>query len=69
MATPVVSEPAQALMESRTLPDGRRNPLYRPVGYVEPAHTDVPNRVRRLCFIRYLIDELGYCTNCPLACR
>ncbi len=69
MASPDVGEPARALMESRTLSDGRRNPLYRPVRYVTPAEPDKPTRVRRLCCIRYLIDELGYCGNCPLACR
>ncbi|MFP4138362.1 MAG: siderophore-iron reductase FhuF [Halomonas sp.] len=69
MASPGVAEPAQALMERRTLPDGRRNPLYRPVRYIEPVAPDKPRRVRRLCCIRYLIGELGYCANCPLECR
>ncbi|MBB3191757.1 siderophore-iron reductase FhuF [Halomonas cerina] len=69
MASKGLAEPAQALMESRRLPDGRRNPLYRPVRYVTPAAPDQPARVRRLCCIRYLIDELGYCANCPLECR
>ncbi|ATJ83716.1 siderophore-iron reductase FhuF [Halomonas beimenensis] len=69
MASPDLAEPARALMESRSLPDGRRNPLYRPVRYVTPAAPDQPARVRRLCCIRYLIDELGYCANCPLECR
>ncbi|MBS9402146.1 siderophore-iron reductase FhuF [Halomonas sp. TRM85114] len=69
MALPGVAEPAQVLMKSRTLPDGRRNPLYRPVRYVEPVAPDRPRRVRRLCCIRYLIEGLGYCTNCPMGCR
>lgn len=69
MAGPDVGEPAQALMERRSLPDGRRNPLFRPVRYVTPADPGKPARVRRLCCIRYLIDELGYCANCPLECR
>lgn len=68
MAAPDVSEPAKALMASPTLPDGRRNPLHRPVRYVEDED-GAPRRVRRLCCIRYLIDELGVCGNCPLACR
>jgi ferric iron reductase protein FhuF len=68
MAAPDDAEPARALMESRMLPDGRRNPLYRPVRYVE-GEAERPRRVRRLCCIRYLIDELGVCGNCPLACR
>ncbi|SFU94971.1 siderophore-iron reductase FhuF [Halomonas korlensis] len=69
MALPGVSEPAQALMASRALPDGRRNPLYRPVRYVEHVAPDRPHRVRRLCCIRYLIEGLGYCANCPMGCR
>ncbi|WP_237561966.1 siderophore-iron reductase FhuF [Halomonas icarae] len=69
MASSGVAKPARALMESRTLTDGRRNPLYRPVRYVTPTKSDQPARVRRLCCIRYLIDELGYCANCPLGCR
>ncbi|MCL7939887.1 siderophore-iron reductase FhuF [Halomonas sp. ATCH28] len=68
MAAPDVGEPAEALMASRTLPDGRRNPLYRPVRYVE-GDDGAPRRLRRLCCIRYLIDELGVCGNCPLTCH
>ena len=68
MAAPDVAEPAMALVESRTLPDGRRNPLYRPVRYVERDDGSL-RRVRRLCCIRYLIEELGVCGNCPLSCR
>lgn len=68
MASKDLAEPARALMASRSLPDGRRNPLYRPVRYVEDSRSK-PRRVRRLCCIRYLIDELGVCGNCPLACR
>ncbi len=68
LATPEVTAPARQLLESRTLPDGRRNPLYRPVRYVEANETGSPRRVRRLCCLRYLIDELGVCGNCPLAC-
>ncbi len=69
MASPGAVEPARALLASRHLPDGRRNPLYQPVRYVEPAEPEAPSRIRRLCCIRYLIDELGYCANCPLECR
>lgn len=69
MAGPDVAEPARALMASRTLYDGRRNPLYQPVRYVTPTAPEAPARIRRLCCIRYLIDELGYCANCPLGCR
>ncbi|GEK73752.1 transporter [Halomonas halophila] len=69
MASAGTVDPARALITSRHLPDGRRNPLYQPVRYVEPATPEAPSRVRRQCCIRYLIDELGYCANCPLECR
>lgn len=69
MAAPDTGAPARALMACRTLPDGRRNPLFQPVRYVTPTPPDRPARVRRMCCIRYLIDDLGYCANCPLACR
>ncbi len=71
MAHPGVAAEGQRLLESRTLPDGRRNPLYQPVRYVQPAAKgDAPpepvRRVRRVCCLRYLLPELGYCGNCPL---
>ncbi|MCK2184300.1 siderophore-iron reductase FhuF [Halomonas getboli] len=69
MASANTVEPARALMASRHLPDGRRNPLHQPVRYVEPATPEAPSRIRRLCCIRYLLDDLGYCANCPLECR
>ncbi|WP_136248817.1 siderophore-iron reductase FhuF [Halomonas borealis] len=69
MASPHGAEEAHRLMASRHLADGRRNPLHRPVRYVEPTTPESPSRIRRLCCIRYLIDELDYCGNCPLECR
>lgn len=68
LALPNANASALALLESKTLSEGRRNPLYRPVRYL-PGTDDKPQRVRRLCCIRYLIGELGYCSNCPLTCR
>ncbi|WP_104205071.1 siderophore-iron reductase FhuF [Billgrantia saliphila] len=68
LAPPDANAPALAFLEAAILPDGQRNPLYRPVRY-RTADGDEPQRVRRLCCIRYLIDELGYCENCPLTCR
>ncbi|MGM0984373.1 MAG: siderophore-iron reductase FhuF [Pseudomonadota bacterium] len=68
LATADIAEPAREMLESRSLPDGRRNPLHQPVRYVE-GNDGTSRRVRRLCCIRYLIDELGVCGNCPLACR
>ncbi|EPC02198.1 hypothetical protein L861_15935 [Litchfieldella anticariensis FP35 = DSM 16096] len=65
MASPGTGEEARLLLESRQYPDGRRNPLYRPVRYIESQHSEV-QRVRKLCCLRYLLPELGYCGNCPL---
>ncbi|WP_355660389.1 siderophore-iron reductase FhuF [Halomonas salifodinae] len=69
MANPGAAEPARALLAARQLPDGRRNPLYQPVRYLADVAGGDPERRRRLCCIRYLIPELGYCGNCPLSCR
>ncbi len=69
LASPEAIDPARQLLERQTLPDGRRNPLYRPVRYVEADEPGSPRRIRRLCCLRYLIDELGVCGNCPLTCR
>ncbi len=66
MAIPITVEPARELLASSHLPDGHRNPLFRPVRYLNGANAEVPERRRRLCCIRYLIPELEYCSNCPL---
>jgi ferric iron reductase protein FhuF len=55
---------ALALMASRRLPDGRPNPLFDPVRYHDYATGS--GRLRRVCCIRYLIPDLGYCSTCPL---
>ncbi|MCW3148499.1 siderophore-iron reductase FhuF [Stutzerimonas stutzeri] len=58
----------RALVDARYLPDGRRNPLYRPVRYVELENADGRSRIwrqRRLCCIRYLLDGVALCPNCP----
>lgn len=59
---PVVD--ALTLMATRRLPDGRPNPLFDPVRY--PDDGGGPKRVRKVCCIRYLIADLGYCSTCPL---
>ncbi|WP_148253597.1 siderophore-iron reductase FhuF [Aidingimonas lacisalsi] len=64
-ASPGIAGEAQALLESRHYPDGRRNPLYRPIRYIESQNQDV-KRLRKLCCLRYLLPEIGYCGNCPL---
>lgn len=65
MASPDTAEEARLLLESRQYPDGRRNPLFRPVRYIESPYSEV-QRVRKLCCLRYLLPELNYCGNCPL---
>jgi ferric iron reductase protein FhuF len=55
---------ALALMAARRLPDGKPNPLFDPVRY--PDDGEGPKRLRRVCCIRYLISELGFCSTCPL---
>ncbi|WP_410473475.1 siderophore-iron reductase FhuF [Guyparkeria sp. TX1] len=59
---------ARAFLEAPRLA-GRRNRLYRPVVYRVDEGSIEPQRLRRVCCIRYRLDELDYCENCPLACR
>ncbi|WP_168016042.1 siderophore-iron reductase FhuF [Halomonas salinarum] len=71
MAQPSAVEEGHRLLAARTLPGGRRNPLYQPVRYFQPepqgeTAASPPRRVRRLCCLRYRLPELGYCGNCPL---
>ncbi|MFG6666128.1 siderophore-iron reductase FhuF [Halomonas sp. HNIBRBA4712] len=55
----------RALLEARTL-GGQRNPLYQPVRDYQPQGSDEVKRVRKLCCLRYLLDEFALCSNCPL---
>jgi ferric iron reductase protein FhuF len=55
------------LLNARHLPDGRRNPLFQPVRYINLDGQDKPKRQRRVCCIRYRVDGLDYCSNCPLS--
>lgn len=54
-------------LNAQLLPDGRRNPLYQPVRYINLDGQDKPKRQRRVCCIRYRVDGLDYCSNCPLS--
>lgn len=57
------------LLATERRPDGTRNPLYQPVRYVEVScaqRADGLWRQRRTCCIRYRLDTLGHCDNCPL---
>lgn len=64
-AWPGMTDSLQHFLTQRRLPDKRRNPLYQPVRYQKRPDGST-KRVRRLCCIRYLVPELGYCGNCPL---
>lgn len=55
------------LLNARHLPDGRRNPLYQPVRYIKVEGQDELKRQRRVCCIRYRVNGLDYCANCPLS--
>ncbi|MBZ9558225.1 MULTISPECIES: siderophore-iron reductase FhuF [unclassified Modicisalibacter] len=58
-------EPLLRFLETRTLPDGRRNPLYRPVRYLD-LEGGASARVRRLCCIQYRLPGQPLCGGCPL---
>lgn len=55
-----------ALLNAPTLQDGRRNRLYQPVRYVRVAGHAELKRQRRVCCVRYRVNGLAYCENCPL---
>lgn len=55
-----------AVLTAPKMPDGRRNPLYQPVRYIEVAGQSELKRQRRVCCVRYLVDGLEYSGNCPL---
>lgn len=52
-------------LATKTLPVGRRNPLYQPVRYLELGG-ETPARVRRLCCIKYRLPGEPLCGGCPL---
>ncbi|WP_106477417.1 siderophore-iron reductase FhuF [Phytohalomonas tamaricis] len=64
--SPVALHDAQTLLKTETLPDGRKNPFYQPVRYIDVGETE-PWRQRRLCCIRYCLPGEELCSNCP--CR
>lgn len=59
-------ETAKALLETCNLPNGKRNPLFQPVRYFTPKGGEEVKRVRKLCCLRYLLEEFDTCGNCPL---
>ncbi|TVP43831.1 MAG: siderophore-iron reductase FhuF [Halomonas sp.] len=62
---PGAGEPLLGYLETKTLPDGRRNPLYQPVRYLELGG-ETPTRVRRLCCVKYRLPGEPLCGGCPL---
>lgn len=67
-ATPALLADGEALLKARLTPDGRRNPLYEPIQYVEVAEPSGERslwRQRRQCCIRYLLPGVELCPNCP----
>lgn len=57
--------PAREILGTRLRPDGRRNPLFAPVQYQDIGEGE-PQRLRRICCIRYRLPGVGYCSSCPL---
>jgi len=61
--------PGRALLETKTRPDGTRNPLFQPVRYLpidDASGQPTLRRERKVCCVRYLLPELVLCGNCPL---
>jgi ferric iron reductase protein FhuF len=65
LANPDSTLPAREILSARLRPDGRRNPLFAPVRYHDIGE-DEPQRLRRICCIRYRLPGVGYCSSCPL---
>lgn len=65
MASPGLGDEALRLIDHRVYPDGRRNPLFMPVRYLPDEHGET-QRTRRLCCLRYRLEDFGCCGNCPL---
>jgi len=60
--TDVSLEAGYELLRSKTLSDGRRNPLFDAIRYVgEP-----PKRQRRSCCLSHQVEWVGRCEHCPL---
>lgn len=63
---PPAARDAADMMQLRRLADGRRNPLFQPV-QSRPGASGRRRMMRRLCCVRFRLDGLGYCENCPVA--
>lgn len=58
-------EPLLRYLDTKTLADGRRNPLYQPVRYLELGGESLA-RVRRICCVKYRLPDEPLCGGCPL---
>lgn len=54
-----------ALMESRELRRGGKNPLFQPLRPENPADPDSP-QYRKQCCLRYCLADHAMCPSCPL---
>lgn len=55
-------EPGLGLLRERLQADGRRNPLFNAITYIE----EPPRRQRRSCCLSYQVEWVGRCEHCPL---
>lgn len=56
----------EVLLESRSLNKSIKNPVYMPVRYVIDARqSSITKRIRRVCCLVYLQNDLEQCENCP----
>ncbi len=51
------------ILIERHWPDGWRNPLFKPVRYVDGP--EGPRREKRVCCLRYLLPDDDFCSICP----
>jgi ferric iron reductase protein FhuF len=64
-ANDVSLEVGYALLRERLRPDGRRNPLFNAVTYIEGVDGQSV-RQRRSCCLSYRVEWVGRCEHCPL---
>ena len=55
-------ESGYGLLREHLQPDGRRNPLFNTITYIERP----PRRQRRSCCLSYQVEWVGRCEHCPL---
>lgn len=62
---PRALEIGYGLLRNRLQPDGRRNPLYRAITYLEGPDGQLLRR-RRSCCLSYRVEWVGRCEHCPV---